>query len=69
MSTLNKTLNLFTWSIAVVFVVFGFCIAVDVFDLDYLDAKFRVLFGVIFILYGLLRLATMVVKTTARREV
>lgn len=69
MSTLNKTLNLFTWSIAIVFVVFGFCIAIDVFDLVYLDAKFRVLFGVIFMLYGLLRLAMMIVKTTARREV
>jgi hypothetical protein len=68
-STLNKTLNLFTWSIAISFVLFGFCIAVDAFDLAYLDAKFRILFGVIFILYGLLRLAMMMVKATARREI
>lgn len=69
MKALNKTLDLFTLAVALAFVAFGFCIAIDAFDLSYLEAKFRIMFGIIFMLYGLLRLATVIVKATARREV
>jgi len=66
-NTLNKAMNVFAMVIAAGFVVLGFCITLEVFDMEFLDAKFRLTFGVVFILYGLLRLATALTHTSQQR--
>lgn len=69
MNTLHKMMKAFNVALGGAFVAFGLSIVMDAFNLAYLEAKFRIMFGVIFMLYGLLRVATALAKNSAGQNV
>jgi len=66
-NVLNKAMAVFNITLRSAFIVLGVLMLVGYFPLPNVDPKFRMMFGVVFILYGLFRMVTLFTKGVQRR--